>query len=96
MFNASLLTISHSLIFVNSLLSPIASWPSPNEFVVVTSVVSSSYIIHLNTLLEKTMSFTYIVNNNGPNIEPCGTPVKMLALQDTVLSNSTCCLWLDR
>ena len=84
MSNESLLTISHSLIFVNSLLSPIASWPSPNAFVVVTSV---AYIIHLNTLLEKTMSFIYIVNNNGPSIEPCGTTVKMLALQDAVLSN---------
>ena len=96
MFNESLLTISHSLIFVNSLLSPVSSWPSPNAFVVVTSVVSSAYIIHLNTLLEKTMSFIYIVNNKGPSIEPCGTPVKMLALQDTVLSNSTCYLRLDR
>ena len=60
MFNESLLTISHSLIFVNSLLSPISSWPSPNAFVVVASV-SSAYIFNLNTLLEKTMSFIYIL-----------------------------------
>ena len=52
----------------------------------VNKVVSSAYIINLNTLLENTISFMYNVNKTGPNIDPCGTPVNISALSDKILS----------
>ena len=38
-------------------------------------VVSSEYMIILKTFVHIGKSFMYIENNNGPRIEPCGTPV---------------------
>ena len=39
-------------------------------------VVSSAKRINWKKILELWRSFTYIRNNNGPSIEPCGTPVE--------------------
>ena len=36
--------------------------------------VSSAKRIYCNALDEHDISFTYIKNNNGPRIDPCGTP----------------------
>ena len=37
---------------------------------VLVRVVSSAYITHLNFSLDKAKSLTYMMNNNGPRIEP--------------------------
>ena len=37
---------------------------------VLVRVVSSAYITNLNFSLDKANSFTYMMNNNGPRIEP--------------------------
>ena len=39
-------------------------------------LVSSAYKIHLKIVLTSGMSFMYIRKRSGPNIDPCGTPVK--------------------
>ena len=41
---------------------------------VLVRVVSSAYITNLNFSLDKAKSFTYMMNNNEPRIEPTGTP----------------------
>ena len=38
------------------------------------------------------MSFIYSRNNNGPNIEPCGTPAEILYHSDDVPSMTTRCI----
>ena len=35
------------------------------------------------------MAFVYMINKNGPKIEPLGTPVVMFAREDLVSLNST-------
>ena len=42
---------------------------------VLNEVRSSVYIIKLNILLALGRSFMYIINNMGPRIDPCGTPM---------------------
>ena len=42
---------------------------------VVNRLVSSAKSINLNVLLTLGRSLIYIKNNNGPRIDPCGTPV---------------------
>ena len=37
---------------------------------VLVRVVSSAYITNLNFSLDKAKSLTYMMNNNGPRIEP--------------------------
>ena len=41
-------------------------------------------------LVDLFMSLTYIKNNRGQNIDPCGTPHLMLSLCDFILNNSMC------
>ena len=53
------------------------------------NVVSSAYISISNLLLTVGRSLIYIRNSNGPNIDPCGTPVVIEALFDFMLSYST-------
>ena len=79
----SLLTISHSFIFDSSLLikSQLLLLFS-EQFMEVDRVVSSAYIVKLNTALAALMSFTYIMNRSGPNIDPCGTPMESGAYGD--------------
>ena len=43
----------------------------------VNKVVSSAKRMNWNNLLEVWRSFTYTRNNNGPSIEPRGTPVEI-------------------
>ena len=45
-------------------------------------MVSSAYIVQLNISLAAVMSFTYIMNRSGPNIDPCGTPMEIGAYGD--------------
>ena len=53
------------------------------------NVVSSAYISISNLLLTVGRSLIYIRNSNGPNIDPCGTPVVIEALFDFMPSYST-------
>ena len=41
-------------------------------------------------------SFMYMMNNSGPKIEPCGTPVVIDNIFDLILSMSVYCLRLSR
>ena len=59
-------------------------------------VVSSAYIMNLNMLLASEKSFIYIINNNGPMIEPCGTPVVIGKMLDFMLFICVYCLRCDR
>ena len=59
----------------------------------LTSVVSSAYSIALNLSLTICKSFIYSMNNNGPNIDPWGTPVEIGNVFDISSSSFTnCCL----
>ena len=57
--------ILHNSLFIKLLFMPYF----------VNKDVLSAKIINWNNLLELWRSFKYIRNNNGPSIEPCGTPV---------------------
>ena len=46
----------------------------------------------LNILLACAKSFMYMMNNSGPKIEPCGTPVVIDNIFDLILSISVYCL----
>ena len=78
----SLLTISHSFIFDSSLLMKSQLLLFSEQFMEVDRVVSSAYIVQLNISLAAVMSFTYIMNRSGPNIDPCGTPMECGAYGD--------------
>ena len=56
---------------------------------VLVRVVSSAYITNLNFSLYKAKSLTYMMNNNGPRIEPWCTIVDKSSMFDVVSSIST-------
>ena len=58
---------------------------SVNWFNVLESVVSSAYIMKL---LWEIINI-YIVNNNDPKIDPCGTPIFTGKVSDCISSIST-------
>ena len=73
-FNDNLLTANQSEIFAYWLF---ISRGAPTEiWIVLKSVVSSAYDIYLKVSLAFGVSFMYIKNRSGPNIDPCGTPVE--------------------
>ena len=41
----------------------------------------------LKSLLASEISLMYIINNRGPNIEPCGTPVIIMFCVDATFLN---------
>ena len=90
-FNDNLLTASQSKIFANWLFM---SRGAPTEiWIVLKSVVSSAYSIYLKASLAFGMSFMYIKNRSGPNIDPCGSPVERGSKsEDTPSSSIYCCL----
>ena len=56
-------------------------------------IKSSAYMIGQKLVLAFARSLMYIRNNNGPRIEPWGTPVVIVSKGDFMLLNSTyCCL----
>ena len=57
----------------------------------MNNVVSSANIMNLDELLEWMISFIYIMNNKGPNIEPWGTPFVISASKDLALLICTNC-----
>ena len=55
------------------------------------NVVSSAYTIQLNFEHVLGKSFMYMLNNRGPKIEPCGTPIHIESNFKFVFPNFTCC-----
>ena len=55
----------------------------------LSRVVSSAYMIGQKLVLAVARSLMYIRNNNGPRIEPWGTPVVIASKGDFMLLNST-------
>ena len=51
-----------------------ALFQSPNFLNVEIRVVSSAYITRSNILVADFRSLTTILNNSGPNTDPCGIP----------------------
>ena len=80
------LDILHNSLFIKLLLMPFFA----------NKVVSSGKRINWNNLLELWRTFTYIRNNNGPSIEPCGTPVEICWWSELTLSKFTYCVLFSR
>ena len=55
-----------------------------NEHMGLIIFVSSAYSIKLNCLHAMWMSFTWMIQNKGPGIEPRGTPALEVQMSDTV------------
>ena len=62
----------------------------------LSSVVSSAYMMGVNFALAMARSLIYIKKRRGPNIDPWGTPVDIISVADCVLLNSTYCFLLDK
>ena len=79
LFSDSLFMFSHSIILESSSLIKVCVSTLLclllNVFMVLDKVVSSAYIIKSNFLVDSEKSFIYMINNKGPRIEPCGTPI---------------------
>ena len=77
-FIDNLFIFSHSFTFDSSLLIELhrsmLTFRSANAFKVLDKVVSSAYMIRLHILVALGKSLMYRTNNNGPKIDPCGTP----------------------
>ena len=58
---------------------------------VLDKVVSSAYIIKSNLFVDSGKSFIYMINNNGPIIDPCGTPIVKGKISDLHFSISVYC-----
>ena len=58
---------------------------------VLDKVVSSAYIIKSNFFVDSGKSFIYMINNNGPRIDPCGTPIVKGKISDLLSSISVYC-----
>ena len=91
-FNHSI-TLSISALIKLSALALL--FMSQKESIVLDNVVSSAYMIKSNLLLHWGKSFTYIINNIGPRIEPCGTPTCIGKIVDVVSSISVYCWWTE-
>ena len=62
-----------------------------NVLMVLDKVVSSAYIIKSNFFVDSGKSFIYMINNNGPRIDPCGTPIVKGKISDLLSSISVYC-----
>ena len=62
-----------------------------NVLMVLDKVVSSAYIIKSNLCVDSGKSFIYMINNNGPRIDPCGTPIVKGKISDLLSSISVYC-----
>ena len=52
------------------------------------TVVSSANKVNLRIVDIRVRSLTYNRTSNGPKMDPCGTPVVNLHMQDRILANS--------
>ena len=58
---------------------------------VLDKVISSAYIIKSNFLVDSEKSFIYMINNKGPIIDPCGTPIVKGKISDLLSSMTVYC-----
>ena len=95
LFSDSLFMFSHSIILesaslikvcVSTLFSLLL-----NVLMVLDKVVSLAYIIKSNFFVDSGKSFIYMINNNGPRIDPCGTPIVKGKISDLLSSISVYC-----
>ena len=86
MFSDNLLASNQLAMNFNSLFqeSDVEFWSRLQQ-----NVVSLAYIIISNLLLTVGRSLIYIRNSNGPNMDPCDSPVVIEALFDFMPSYST-------
>ena len=86
------------------LLSQFETWVS-SEFMILQMLLKSPPFINIvvSSANNKNcacweqwiMSLIYIKNSNGPNIDPCGTPIFIPFIDDSALLYVTyCCRWL--
>ena len=61
-----------------------------NVLMVLDKVVSSAYIIK-STFFCGFGEIVYMINNNGPRIDPCGTPIVKGKISDLLSSISVYC-----
>ena len=85
-FKDSLFTLSHSSVPHNSLFNlhsnSTFSFGLTDRGIVHDRLVSSAYIMKLNSRLAFGKSLMYMINNRGPRIDPRGTPVDMGSIID--------------
>ena len=62
---------------------------------IIYKVVSSANK-HISELMSDTISFMNTKNNNGPSVEPCGTPALIFCQSDSTPGKTTLCLRLLR
>ena len=95
LFSDSLYMFSYSIILESSSLIKVcvSTFFSLllNVLMVLDMVVSSAYIIKSNFFLDSGKSFIYMINNNGPTIDPCGTPIVKGKISDLLSSISVYC-----
>ena len=53
--------------------------------------MTSAYIIQFNFGHDLGKSFMHMLNNKGPKIEHCGTPIHIRSNFEFVYSDFTCC-----
>ena len=93
-FRDNLLTASPSEILHNyklikastKLMPSLPPWVNGHKGLVI--VASSAYEMNLRLALTLWITFLYMINSRGPNIEPWGTPVSITLVEDAVPSNS--------
>ena len=87
-FKHNLLISNHFTILLSSetsdVLRELTSIRLPNDSNVEFNVVSSAYIMKLNLLVAFVISLVNILNNNGPRIDPCGTPLVISSIPEVV------------
>ena len=95
LFSDSLFMFSHSIILESSSLIKVcvSTFFSLllNVLMILDKVVSSAYIIKSNFFVDSGKSFIYMINNNGPRIDPCGTPIVKGKISDLLSSISVYC-----
>ena len=62
---------------------------SLKDLMVLTKVVTSAYLIKLNILPAFGKSFMHIIDNKGPRIDPCGTPMFIDKISDLAFLHSS-------
>ena len=66
-------TLFISLFIVSDAFAMLLLESVMNEDSELKRVVSSAYVMKINSLLDLCMSFMNIMKSNGPRMEPCGT-----------------------
>ena len=83
---SNLLAINHWATILSSFLAAAKEYfKERSEY---NTVVSSANKVNLRIVDIRVRSLTYNRTSNGPKMDPCGTPVVNLHMQDRILANS--------